>query len=75
MVLRRNRHRPRSVEHRLARREALRRTPHRRGVTLKKIATKRTRTGSVLRLAPAITSVAASVVAIAHHVIQMIRGA
>jgi hypothetical protein len=75
MVLRRNRPRPRSVEHRLARRQAHRLTPHRRDVTLKKIATKRTRTGSVLRLAPAVTTVLASLVAIAHHVIQMIRGA
>jgi hypothetical protein len=48
-------------------------TPHRRDVTLTKIATKRTRTGSVLRLAAAAGSVVASVTAIAHHVIQMIR--
>lgn len=75
MVTRRNRPRPRSVEHRLARRRAHRQTPHRRGVTLTKITTKRTRTGSVLRLAPAVSSVLASVVAIAHHVIQMIKGA
>jgi ribosomal protein S12 len=75
MVLRRNRPRPRSVEHRLARRQAHRQTPHRRGVTLKKITTKRTRPGSVLRLAPAVSTVLASLVAIAHHVIQMIRGA
>jgi hypothetical protein len=75
MVLRRIRPRPRSVEHRLARRQAHRLTPHRRGVTLKKITTKRTRTGSVLRLAPVVTSVLASLVAITHHVIQMIRGA
>jgi len=38
------------------------------------IATKRTRPGSVLRLLSAIGSVLASVVAIVHHVIQMIRG-
>ncbi len=75
MVPRRNRLRPRSVEHRLAHRAAHRLTPHRRGVTLKKIATKRTRTGSVLRLAPVVGSVLASTVAIVHHVIQMIRGA
>jgi hypothetical protein len=74
MVVRRNRPRPRSVEHRLARREAHRLTPHRRDVSSNKIATKRTRTGSVLRLTPVISSVLASVVAIAHHVIQMIRG-
>ena len=74
MVTRHTRPRPRSVEHRLARRRAHRLTPHRRGVTLTKIATKRTRTGSVLRLAPVIGSVLASVVAIVHHVIQMIRG-
>ena len=73
-MARRNRPRPRSVEHRLARRRAHRLTPHRRGVTLTKIATKRTRPGSVLRLLSAIGSVLASVVAIVHHVIQMIRG-
>lgn len=74
MVVRRHRPRPRSVERRLARREAHRLTPHRRDVTSKKIATKRTRPGSVLRLATAVGSVLASAVAIAHHVIQMIRG-
>jgi hypothetical protein len=73
-MARRNRPRPRSVEHRLARREAHRLTPHRRGVTRTMIATKRTRPGSVLRLLPAVGSVLASVVAIVHHVIQMIRG-
>ena len=72
-MARRNRPRPRSVEHRLARREAHRLTPHRRGVTRTMIATKRTRPGSVLRLLSAIGSVLASVVAIVHHVIQMIR--
>ncbi|MFI7544463.1 hypothetical protein [Actinoplanes sp. NPDC049599] len=75
MVLRQNRLRPRSLAHRLARRETHRLTPHRRDVTLRKIAPQRTRTGSVLRLAPVVSSVLASVVAIAHHVIQMIRGA
>ena len=73
-MARRNRPRPRSVEHRLARREAHRLTPHRRGVTRTMIATKRTRPGSVLRLLSAMGSVLASVVAIVHHVIQMIRG-
>jgi hypothetical protein len=63
------------LEHRLARREAHRLTPHRRDVTPRKIAPKRTRTGSVLRQAPVVGSVLASAVAIAHHVIQMIRGA
>jgi 2-polyprenyl-3-methyl-5-hydroxy-6-metoxy-1,4-benzoquinol methylase len=75
MVVRRHRPRPRSVERRLARREAHRLTPHRRDVTSKKIATKRTRFGSVLRLATGIGSLLASAAAIAHHVIQMIRGA
>jgi hypothetical protein len=75
MAVRRNRPRPRSVEHRLARREARRLTPHRRDVTNKKIATKRTPAGSVLRLATGIASLLASAVAITHHVIQMIRGA
>jgi hypothetical protein len=75
MVVRRNRPRPRSVERRLARREARRLTPHRRDVTSRKIATKRTRTGSAVRLASGIGSLLASAVAITHHVIQMIRGA
>ena len=75
MVNRRTRPRPRSVEHRLARRRAHRLTPHRRGVTLTKIATKRTRPGSVLRLATGAGSLLASIVAITHHVIQMIKGA
>jgi hypothetical protein len=73
MVVRRKQPRSRSVEHRLARRRAQHLTPHRRDVT--RIATKRTRNGSVLRLASGVGSILASAVAIAHHVIQMIRGA
>lgn len=74
MAVRRQQPRSRSVERRLARREAKRLTPHRRGVTPQKIATKRTRTGSVLRLAPVIGSMLASAVAIVHHLVQMFRG-